>query len=133
MRGDAVRGQGGFTLPEMMVTITMMVVVLFALLSIFDASIRVFSLGNDKVEAIENARLGSTAPATGRGDHSPPRAGKRGIHRHRRQQLHGIVRQCQRRHQDRRERQAGHPGEGQPARILRDEALELARMLQRDL
>lgn len=53
-----MRGQGGFTLPEMMITITIMVAVLFSLLSIFDTSIRVFSLGNDKVEAVENARLG---------------------------------------------------------------------------
>lgn len=51
-------GQGGFTLPEMMITITIMIVVLFSLFSIFDTSIRVFSLGNDKVEAVENARLG---------------------------------------------------------------------------
>ena len=51
-------GQSGFTLPEMMITITIMIVVLFSLFSIFDTSIRVFSLGNDKVEAVENARLG---------------------------------------------------------------------------
>jgi type II secretory pathway component PulJ len=50
--------EGGFTLPEMMVTMVMMIVVLFALYSIFDMSIRVFSFGNDKVEAVENARLG---------------------------------------------------------------------------
>jgi type II secretory pathway component PulJ len=53
-----VREESGFTLPEMMVTIVMMIVVLFALYSIFDMSIRVFSFGNDKVEAVENARLG---------------------------------------------------------------------------
>ena len=58
MRGKLLGGQGGFTLPEMMVTITIMIAVLFSLLSIFDTSIRVFSLGNDKVEAVENARLG---------------------------------------------------------------------------
>ena len=51
-------GQSGFTLPEMMITITITIVVLFSLFSIFDTSIRVFSLGNDKVEAVENARLG---------------------------------------------------------------------------
>lgn len=50
--------EGGFTLPEMLVTITIMMTVLFALYSIFDMSIRVFSFGNDKVEAVENARLG---------------------------------------------------------------------------
>jgi type II secretory pathway component PulJ len=48
----------GFTLSEMMVTIMIMIVVLFALYSIFDMGIRVFSFGNDKVEATENARLG---------------------------------------------------------------------------
>lgn len=48
----------GFTLPEVLVTIMMLVVVLFALYSIFDMGIRVFSLGNDKLEATENARLG---------------------------------------------------------------------------
>ena len=58
MRGRVLKEQGGFTLPEMMVTILVMVVVLFALFNIFDASVRVFSLGNDKVEAVENARLG---------------------------------------------------------------------------
>lgn len=41
-----------------MVTIFMMIVVLFALYSIFDMSIRVFDFGNDKTEAIENARVG---------------------------------------------------------------------------
>jgi type II secretory pathway component PulJ len=53
-----LKKEGGFTLPEVLVTTTMMVVVLFALYSIFDMSIRVFSFGNDKVEATENARLG---------------------------------------------------------------------------
>jgi prepilin-type N-terminal cleavage/methylation domain-containing protein len=53
-----LRGEGGFTLPEVLVATTMIVVVLFALYSIFDMSIRVFSFGNDKVEAVENARLG---------------------------------------------------------------------------
>ncbi len=53
-----LRQEGGFTLPEMMVTIMIMVTVLFALYNIFDMSIRVFSFGNDKVEAVENARLG---------------------------------------------------------------------------
>jgi type II secretory pathway component PulJ len=52
------REEGGFTLPEMLVTIMIMITVLFALYSIFDMSIRVFSFGNDKVEAVENARLG---------------------------------------------------------------------------
>ena len=42
----------------MLVTMVMMVTVLFALYSIFDVGIRVFSFGNDKTEAAENARVG---------------------------------------------------------------------------
>jgi prepilin-type N-terminal cleavage/methylation domain-containing protein len=53
-----LREEGGFTLPEMLVTIMIMIAVLFALYSIFDMGMRVFSFGNDKVEAVENARLG---------------------------------------------------------------------------
>jgi len=53
-----LREEGGFTLAEMMVTTVIMIVVLFALYSIFDMSIRVFSFGNDKVEAVESARVG---------------------------------------------------------------------------
>jgi type II secretory pathway pseudopilin PulG len=59
--GDTVKvlkQEGGFTLPEILVTMMLMIVVLFALYSIFDMSLRVFSFGNDKVEAVENARLG---------------------------------------------------------------------------
>lgn len=52
------RDERGFTLPEVMVTILMMVMVLFALYSIFDTGIRIFSFGNDKLEATENARVG---------------------------------------------------------------------------
>ncbi len=48
----------GFTLAEVMVTIMIMILVLSALYSIFDMSLRVFSFGNDKTEAVENARLG---------------------------------------------------------------------------
>ncbi len=58
MKPHLLRDERGFTLPEMMVTIMIMIMVLFALYSIFDMSLRVFSYGNDKVEAIENARLG---------------------------------------------------------------------------
>ncbi len=58
MRGGLLSEEGGFTLPELMVTMVMMLTVLFALYSIFDMSIRVFSFGNHKVEAVENARLG---------------------------------------------------------------------------
>jgi prepilin-type N-terminal cleavage/methylation domain-containing protein len=62
MRGSAekrvVHEEAGFTLPEMLVTMMIMILVLFALYSIFDMSLRVFSFGNDKVEATANARLG---------------------------------------------------------------------------
>lgn len=50
--------EGGFTLSEMMVVTMMLTIVLFALYGIFDMSIKVFSFGNSKVEATENARIG---------------------------------------------------------------------------
>lgn len=50
--------ESGFTLPEVLVAMLMLLTVLFALYSIFDTSLRVFSFGNDKTEATENARLG---------------------------------------------------------------------------
>jgi prepilin-type N-terminal cleavage/methylation domain-containing protein len=50
--------EDGFTLIEMMVTIAVMIVVMFALYSVFDMTVRVFMFANDKVEAVENARLG---------------------------------------------------------------------------
>lgn len=50
--------EGGFTLPELLVAMVMMLTVMFALYSIFDMSIKVFGFGNDKVEAAENARIG---------------------------------------------------------------------------
>ena len=53
-----LREEDGFTLTEMLVTTMVMLMVMFALYSIFDMSIRVFAFGNDKVEAVENARLG---------------------------------------------------------------------------
>lgn len=53
-----IRDESGFTLPELLVTMLMMLTVFFALHSIFDMGIRVFSFGNDKTEATENARLG---------------------------------------------------------------------------
>ena len=54
-----LREESGFTVPEVLVVATMLVVVLFALYSIFNASIRVLSFANDnKVEAMENTRLG---------------------------------------------------------------------------
>jgi type II secretory pathway component PulJ len=57
-RGRFLREVRGFTLTEMMVTIVIWIVVLFALYSIFDMSIKVFMVGNNKAEAMENARLG---------------------------------------------------------------------------
>jgi type II secretory pathway pseudopilin PulG len=53
-----LKGECGFTLSEVLVATTLMIVVLSALYSIFDMSIRVFSFGNDKVEATANARVG---------------------------------------------------------------------------
>ncbi len=53
-----LREERGFSLSEMLTTILIMVVVFFALHSIFTMSLRVYSFGNDKVEASENARLG---------------------------------------------------------------------------
>ena len=53
-----LKEEGGFTLTEMLVTMMLMTVVMFALYAVFDMSIRVFSFGNDKVEATENARIG---------------------------------------------------------------------------
>jgi prepilin-type N-terminal cleavage/methylation domain-containing protein len=58
VRGGLLREEGGFTLPELLVAMVMMLTVLFALYSIFDMSLRVFSFGSDEVEAVENARLG---------------------------------------------------------------------------
>jgi Tfp pilus assembly protein PilW len=58
VRERLLREEGGFTLAEVLVTMMIMIVVLFALYSIFDMSMRVFSFGNDKTEAAENARLG---------------------------------------------------------------------------
>ncbi len=58
MRNRLLRGESGFTLTEMLVTMVVIITVMFALYSIFDMSIRVFSFGNSKIEATENARLG---------------------------------------------------------------------------
>ena len=58
MRERFIREESGFTLPELLVTMLLMLTVFFALHSIFDMGIRVFSFGNDKTEATENARLG---------------------------------------------------------------------------
>lgn len=58
MRRRILHDERGFTLTEVLVTMMIMITVMFALYSIFDMSLRVFSFGNDKVEAVENARLG---------------------------------------------------------------------------
>jgi len=58
MRERFLREQSGFTLTEMMVTIVVWIVMLLALYSIFDMSIKVFMFGNNKAEAMGNARLG---------------------------------------------------------------------------
>lgn len=58
MKRRLLAEEDGFTLPEVLVTMMLMIVVLFALYAVFDMSIRVFSFGNDKVEAVENARIG---------------------------------------------------------------------------
>lgn len=58
MRERFLKEEGGFTLVEVLVAMMMMIFVMFALYSIFDMSIRVFSFGNDKIEAVENARIG---------------------------------------------------------------------------
>lgn len=58
MRERVFNEEGGFTLVEVLVAMMMMILVMFALYSIFDMSIRVFSFGNDKIEAVENARIG---------------------------------------------------------------------------
>lgn len=50
--------ESGFTLAEVLVAMTMMITVLFALYAIFDTSVRIFRYGNDELEALENARLG---------------------------------------------------------------------------
>jgi prepilin-type N-terminal cleavage/methylation domain-containing protein len=58
IRARFLKEEGGFTLPEMLVTIMIMTIVLFALGSIFSMSVRVFSYGSNKVEAVESARIG---------------------------------------------------------------------------
>ncbi len=62
MKGDTkprlLMDENGFSLTEVLVTMLIMIIVLFALYSLFDMSMRVYSVGNDKVEAVENARLG---------------------------------------------------------------------------
>jgi type II secretory pathway component PulJ len=58
MRRRLLRDESGFTLAELLVAMTMMVTVLFALYSIFDTSVRIFSAGKDELKAVEDVRLG---------------------------------------------------------------------------
>ena len=58
IRARFLKEERGFTLPEMLVTIVIMMVVFFALYSVFDMSVRIFMFGSNKVEAVESARLG---------------------------------------------------------------------------
>lgn len=58
MRANLRRDESGFTLPEVLVSMVLMATVLFALYAIFDASVRIFGAGRDRVEAVQNARLG---------------------------------------------------------------------------
>ncbi len=53
-----LREERGFTLMEMMITTIIWIVVLFALYGVFDMSITAFRVGNNKVEAVEEARMG---------------------------------------------------------------------------
>ena len=57
-RGRFLKDERGFTLSEMLVTVMIMTVVLGGLSSMFHMSLRVFSYGNNKVEAVESARVG---------------------------------------------------------------------------
>ena len=58
VKARLLREEKGFTLSEVLVSMIVMTAALFALYSVFDMGLRVFSVGNDKVEAVENARLG---------------------------------------------------------------------------
>lgn len=52
-----LRREEGFTLVEVLVTIMLLIVVLFSLYSLFDASMRIFSVSNDRVEANQSSRV----------------------------------------------------------------------------
>jgi len=58
LRARFIKDERGFSLSEMIVTIVIMMFVLLALSGIFDMSLKVFSFGNNKVEAVESARVG---------------------------------------------------------------------------
>lgn len=50
--------EDGFTLAEVLVVMTMLVVVLFALHALFDAAVRIMGVGEDELEAAQSARTG---------------------------------------------------------------------------
>lgn len=57
MRARLLRDESGFTLAEVSVTIIIMIIVLFALHSMFEMSLKVYSYGHNKVEATETSRV----------------------------------------------------------------------------
>jgi type II secretory pathway pseudopilin PulG len=58
LRERFLEDERGFTLTEVLVTTIIMMFVLLALSGLFDMSLKVFSYGNNKVEAVESARAG---------------------------------------------------------------------------
>lgn len=58
MRGNLLRDESGFTLPEVLVSMVVMAAVLFALYALFDTSVEVFGAGRDRLEVVQSARLG---------------------------------------------------------------------------
>jgi prepilin-type N-terminal cleavage/methylation domain-containing protein len=52
-----LKDETGFTLPEVLVTTIIMSFILLALAALFDASLKVYSFGNNKLEAVESARV----------------------------------------------------------------------------
>ena len=52
-----LKDEMGFTLSEVLVTTIIMSFILLALASLFDASLKVYSFGNNKLEAVESARV----------------------------------------------------------------------------
>ncbi len=57
VRKRLLKDESGFTLAEVAVTTTIMIIVLFALHSMFEMSLKVYSYGNNKVEAVETSRV----------------------------------------------------------------------------
>jgi len=57
-RGRVVADESGFTLTEMLVSMTMMAAVLLSLYAVFDTTVRVFELAREELEAAQSARLG---------------------------------------------------------------------------